>query len=71
MKLEWEISVEELERKTLNAYDESWIERKIKDNPRISISNLANEVETYVERGTIRIIIINPVAIRRVLRRQN
>lgn len=71
MKLEWEISEEELERKTLNAYDESWIERKIKDNPRISISNLANEVETYVERGTIRIIIINPVAIRRVLRRQN
>lgn len=51
--------------KKFNAYDERWIVRKIKENPKISAPKLTNEVETYLGKS------VNPETIRRILRKHN
>ncbi|XP_076168185.1 glyoxylate reductase/hydroxypyruvate reductase-like isoform X2 [Ptiloglossa arizonensis] len=51
--------------KKFNAYDERWVVRKIKENPKISAPKLTNEVETYLGKN------VNPETIRRILRKHN
>lgn len=48
-----------------HAYDERWIVKKVKDNPRISAPKLINYIATYLGKT------VHPETIRRVLRKQN
>ncbi|XP_076172890.1 uncharacterized protein LOC143149435 [Ptiloglossa arizonensis] len=48
-----------------NAYDERWMVRKIKENPKIGAPKLTNEVETYLGKS------VNPETIKRILRKHN
>ncbi|CAK9810994.1 Transposable element Tcb1 transposase [Anthophora plagiata] len=51
--------------KKFNAYDERWIVRKLKENPKLSAPKLSNKVEKYLQKS------VNPETVRRVLRKNN
>lgn len=49
----------------MTPHDERWIVRKIRENPKLSVPKLTNEVEKYLGKE------VNPETVRKVLRKEN